>query len=479
MFDLGAFLSGDYVPLGADVITISPDVQTSSSSWSDSSSQQWHDSSFNTNTVKSSSTQYKAPPPPVVPQAPTIAQASNVGRQATVAGAARPSAASAGGGYGNYGNSGRILSDAEFNDQLRGFMPQWNTANAQSRMQQLAANGQQGGWEYQMLADSLRPGWNVPQGQVAMSAGNQHVNQLMQYADMGVMPNADMLATARHYDDLWNQGGPATKLPMITAGGQDWSSGYEAATPTPKTEVYGPQQPQYRNWGESGGADPSLWAHNYQGESTGSYGETSGRQATINGLAPVSPAFGRAINDGLGDVYHGLYPPQGPQMIIPQQSNIPSVPAYDPYNPYSGGIGPMPGVSGNPMATPNGLNYGHQQDGPYFEMSRPSPFSPEGQTDSNLYAMQPANYSQSPVIDVSGGLRNAQTFMNDMGKIWAPVGDSWSLQNLDANTAGPSYTDPSTQAMINGWQNLPARTVTALQAEMRRRYGFSNNNLSR
>lgn len=184
-------------------------VRTSSSSSSTNS--------YTTGTNSQQIMQSQAPSY-TVQQQPVYAQVPQRAQQATVGGAVGAA------GYGTQGG-GRILSDDEFKRQLAQFMPQWNTANAQARMAELQRNGQARGWEYQMLADSLRPGWNVPQGQVAMSAGNQHVNQLMQYAAQGVRPNADLLATAQYYDDVWNQGGPVTKLPMITSGGQDWSGG--------------------------------------------------------------------------------------------------------------------------------------------------------------------------------------------------------------------------------------------------------------
>lgn len=143
------------------------------------------------------------------------------------------------GGGGNSG-AGHILSDAEFQSRLKNFMPAWNTAYNTQRMQELEATGRKRGWEYQMLADQNRPGWNVPQGQVVMSAGDQHVNQLLQFADKGVIPDADLLATAKYYDEQWRQGGPVTKLPLITAGG-DFSSGQQLASAPDNTEQFGPR----------------------------------------------------------------------------------------------------------------------------------------------------------------------------------------------------------------------------------------------
>lgn len=154
------------------------------------------------------------------------------------------------GGGGNSG-AGHILSDAEFQSRLKNFMPAWNTAYNTQRMQELEATGRKRGWEYQMLADQNRPGWNVPQGQVAMSAGDQHVNQLMQFADKGVVPDADMLATAKHYDEQWKQGGPVTKLPLISAIG-DLGGG--AGGEQPKAV----QQQQDAPYGGRAGGQPDF-----------------------------------------------------------------------------------------------------------------------------------------------------------------------------------------------------------------------------
>lgn len=202
--------------LSRDNPTLTPVTRTTAPAPVRTSSSSSSTNSYTTGTNSQQIMQSQAPSY-TVQQQPVYAQVPQRSQQATVGGAV---------GAAGYGTpQGRILSDDEFKRQLAQFMPQWNTANAQARMAELQRNGQAGGWEYQMLADSLRPGWNVPQGQVAMSAGNQHVNQLMQYAAQGIRPNADLLATAQHYDDLWNQGGPVTKLPMITSGGQDWSGG--------------------------------------------------------------------------------------------------------------------------------------------------------------------------------------------------------------------------------------------------------------
>ncbi len=202
--------------LSRDNPTLTPVTRTTAPAPVRTSSSSSSTNSYTTGTNSQQIMQSQAPSY-TVQQQPVYAQVPQRSQQATVGGAV---------GAAGYGTpQGRILSDDEFKRQLAQFMPQWNTANAQARMAELQRNGQARGWEYQMLADSLRPGWNVPQGQVAMSAGNQHVNQLMQYAAQGVRPNADLLATAQYYDDVWNQGGPVTKLPMITSGGQDWSGG--------------------------------------------------------------------------------------------------------------------------------------------------------------------------------------------------------------------------------------------------------------
>lgn len=177
----------------------------------------------------------------------------------------KPALAGAGGGGSG---AGTILSDTDFQARLKQFAPQYNTAYNQQRLDELAKNGQQRGWEYQMLSDQQRNGWNVPQGNIAMSAGDQHVAQLTKFADKGVIPDADLLATAKHYDEQWQQGGPATKLPMISAYGG--GAVEQAAAPS---EVQGPRGVTGAggNWGTAGGADPAQWAHNYQGDQLGPY----------------------------------------------------------------------------------------------------------------------------------------------------------------------------------------------------------------
>lgn len=355
-----------------------------------------------------------------------------------------PSASSAGGG--------RILSDAEFNDQLRAFMPAYNTANSQSRMAELERNGQKGGWEYQMLADSLRPGWNVPQGQVAMSAGDQHVNQLMQYANQGVMPNADMLATAKYYDDLWRQGGPVTKLPMITPGGQDWGTGY--AAPQAPREVYLPQNQitgAGGNWGTAGGADPAQWAHNYQGEtSTSKYSYTPSQPSPYgndNGYAPQFPNGGWTENNQIQG-----FTPQG-QPIYSQ--------------PY--GAAQTFDYGNSPVYDPNAGQY------PQYNWQQ------SNYNDTGSLFKGPMNFDiNQSMNNIQQGWNNAGKFVDDMGNIWShAVPPAPSLEQMDASMHPyPNSFDP----LASTWQVMQAAGGAAqrgLQAEMRRRYGYSNNNLSR
>lgn len=287
------------------------------------------------------------------------------------------------------GNGGAPMTDAEFRRELAAFMPSWNTANSRARMAELERNNQKGGWEYEMLADSLRPGWNVPQGQVAMSAGNQHVNQLMQYAAQGVVPPPKLLEYARYMDQQWDLGGPATKLPMISAIGD--LSGGEAAAPQ-HSEVYGPLNVTGAggNWGTAGGANPSQWNHNYQGDtSTGPYSyqpSPTPPNWSDSGYVPQYPGGGWVDDDGIQG-----FTPQG-QPIYAQPYQGSGQPFVDP----NAG---QPTVTGKILGGPNALNYGHtdQPGEPRYELLQPNPNSPAGILDPWVMTLPPASYQATPV----------------------------------------------------------------------------------
>lgn len=390
--------------------------------------------------------------------------------------------------------------DYRFQQELRAFMPQWNAADTRERMQKLEQAGQQRGWEYQMLSDSQRPGWNVPQGYVGMSAGNQHVNQLMQYADKGVLPSEYLLDVARNADDSWNQGGPVTKLPMISAIGDLMSGGADAgrqamgpvnmfdgapvegegsrhyADERAKQESrWSESRSPFSGWGASGGADPRQWAHNYQGETnTGKYsfGAGSGQGQSVgtdSGYVPQadypSRHGGSDWQSDPGEMLRGreVQGPtnqSGPRMMI----SAPFSPS--PYPPVDSRAG-EPTVSGNVLKSPNGLNYSStaQKGEPSYELFRPSPFSPDGGMESALYAMKPAQYTASRAPEPSywdvigtgrGPSMGVEGYMQRMG---AP--SPYGSVSSGFNTSAPSF-QPAPQKDWFGGVNALGQSLMGL-----------------